>query len=86
MEEILECTNASLELLVLEEVNWPLEVSISISISWAIESSYKLLWRFEVKRNNVFANSLFDTTIQDSGKRERSRCPIQDSFVFTLRL
>jgi len=68
---MLEYTNNSLELLVLELLNQPLELSISISM-------FEFLWVVRLegrqwsKENNVFTGFLFDTTIQDSGMRERS--------------
>ena len=75
-----ECTNGSLELLVLELFNWSLKVSISISM-------FILLWVAGLKDvkmskiNNVFANSLLDATIQDGGIRERSNKSYVSSLI-----
>ena len=71
MDEMLECADNSLEMLVLFETDLLLGVSISISI---------LLWlkvvvnveSLELKGHNVFAKSLLGATIQDGGTRERS--------------
>ena len=75
-----ECTNGSLELLVLELFNWPLKVSISISM-------FISLWVAGLKDvkmskiNNVFANSLLDAIIQDGGIRERSNKSYVSSLI-----
>lgn len=53
MKDTLECIDNSLKLLGLEGINWLLGIPISTSIDWAIESSSRLLWRFEVKGNNI---------------------------------
>ena len=71
MVEMLECANNFLEILALDKADLPLEMSISVSI---------LLWLkvmvavevLKLKENNIFANSLLGTTIQDGGTRERS--------------
>ena len=70
MEEMLECVDDSLELLVLGLADWPLGVSMSISIALL-----RCAWGFEVKLiskgNCVLASSLLGATILDGGKRER---------------
>ena len=59
---MLECVNDSLETLTLDEVNLLLGVSTSISILlWLM--ALKNIEVLELKRNNVFANSLLDATI-----------------------
>ena len=50
---------------------------------WAIELNYKVVVKGE---NNVFANSLIGTTIQDSGKRERSNAVSNLLFLFILKI
>ena len=64
----------SLELFLLEEADLPLMMSISTSMSildgkLAIVKGCELVAEVE---NNVFANSLMGTTMQDGGKRERA--------------
>jgi len=61
-----------LELLGLVEVNLLLNISVSISICIIVDSVLELLGMSVVKETNVFAKSLLDATIQDSGMRERS--------------
>ena len=59
---MLECANDSLKTLTLDEVNLLLGVSTSISILlWLM--ALKNIEVLELKRNNVFANSLLDATI-----------------------
>ena len=74
VDKVFECIEDSLELLLLKKTNLPLRISMSISISmlkefWVFKEDGKCL---VVLRNNIFTNSLINTTIQDSGKRERS--------------
>jgi len=72
MENILECVDTALELLALALANLPLEVSISISM-FILYYFDRLKWVLIIKENNVFANSLLGTTIQDGSMRERSK-------------
>ena len=71
MDEVLELTDSSLELLVLEILNQPLRVSISMFM-------FMLLWvrgldsKLRFKEKNIFANSLLGTTIQNGGVSKRS--------------
>jgi len=67
-----ELIDISLKLLKIEEAKHSLCILISIFIEWCLEGCSWLFWCFEIKRYNVFTNSLMDTTIQDSSKRERS--------------
>jgi len=75
MDKVLECIDDSLELLELANIDWPLGELTSMSICWlfALVISCKLLWGFIMKGNNVFASTLLGATIQDGGKRERSK-------------
>ena len=59
---MLECANDSLETLTLDEANLLLGMSISISILlWLIV--LKDVEVLELKKNNIFANSLLGATI-----------------------
>ena len=72
MDDALESTEVSLELLVLEDNDWPLGVLTSISIRISIESSYEILQEFKSKENNLFIEILLGATIWDDSKKERS--------------
>ena len=84
MDEMLECANISLEILALDKANLPLGVSIFIFI---------LLWLkvmvaievLKLKGNNIFANSLLDTTIQDGGTRKRSNNVPNPNLSYTIK-
>jgi len=61
-----------LELLRLAKVDLLLGTSVLISIGIIVDSVLELLGMSVGKETNVFAKSLLDATIQDSGIRERS--------------
>jgi len=69
---MLECVEDSLELLELVTNDLPLDISTSISIGTVVDRVIELFWILVVKRNNISANSLLSTTIQDGGIRERN--------------
>ena len=56
----------------LEKTNLSLGVSISMSMLEVFWTDGMTNESLVVLENNIFANSLINTTIQDSGKRERS--------------
>jgi len=58
-----EYTNIVLELLELDNTDWPLGVLTSIFISIPVEGFCELIWVFKSKRNNVFAEILLGATI-----------------------
>jgi len=72
MDDVSECSEKSLKLLELVVLEWSLGVSILISIGQVAKCSCLLLCRFEVNRDDVYANPLIGTTIQGSDKRKRS--------------
>ena len=58
-----EYTNNFLEKLEFGKTNQPLVSSILISICWNVGDVSWILRRLEEDRNNVFTNSLTDTTM-----------------------
>ena len=83
MEDISECVNNALELLILKEADLLL-LGISMSI-FIIEMSRTVglnIVSLDIEGFSVFANSLRGTTIQDGGKRERSDITSHSSLFF----
>ena len=68
-----DCSDETLELLVLEWVNWSLKVLIFIFIVIFLAGSWKLEYILILKEKNIFAEVLLGTTIWDSGKNKRNR-------------
>ena len=59
--------------------SWLISKCINFNIHWLSYRKF-LLQKFKIEENNIFANSLLNVTIQDSGKRKRS------TFDITLML
>ena len=69
---MIECADASLKPLILDDTNLPLKVFTSISI-WLQLRIIEVMWVLSIIGNNVFASSLLGTTIQDSSISEKSK-------------
>jgi len=72
MEDIFKWVDNSFKLFALEKADLPLEVLIFISILEVFWTNGMIKEFLVVLRNNIFANSLISTTVQDSSKKERS--------------
>ena len=86
VEEMSECTNITLELLILVDIDWPLKVLTSISVVILLESSWRLVWVLKSKGKDIFTEIHSGTTIWDSNRKERSNISKLGFFFLILTI